>query len=325
MPLHKIRNASLQFWPRKRAEKILPNANWNALQKAVDKRGKKEAGVEGFIGYKVGMVSVYAKDLTADSMSKNKKMIMPATLIECPKMKIYSVRFYKNGQVANEQVVNWEKDLKSKARKPKQVQKLDLGKAREHDDLRVLVYSKISDGGFKKNSDMIELALNGSREEKEKFIQEKAGKEISIQDVFKDGVLDVRGVTKGYGLQGPVKRFGISFKQHKSEKGVRRPGSLSPWHPARVTFRTPMAGQTGFFTRIVYNSLILKIGNVKNEGENINEAKKGGWRHYGPVSGDYVLLKGSVQGTEKRPLLLTLPLRPTKKTTKQKYEFIEAR
>ena len=57
---------------------------------------------------------------------------------------------------------------------------------------------------------------------------------------------------------GPVKRFGISLKFHKSEKGVRRPGSLAPWHPARVTFRTPNMGQTGFFTRVSYNNLIME-------------------------------------------------------------------
>lgn len=325
MPPSKIRNASLQYWPRKRASRILPNANWNALQKSLDKQKRKEVGVEGFIGYKVGMVSIFAKDLTPESMSKNKKIILPASVVSCPKMKIYSVRFYKNGQVAKELIVNWDKDLKAKARKPGKIEKLDFAKAGDYDDLRVLVYSKISEGGYKKSSDIIELALNGSKQDKEKFIQEKVSKEISVFDVFKDGVLDIRGVTKGFGLSGPVKRFGISLKSHKSEKGVRRPGSLGPWHPARVIFKTPVSGQHGFFTRVVYNLAILKIGNVKNAKEDINEIKAGGWRHYGPISGDYILLKGSVQGPEKRPVLLTLPLRPTKKTTKQKYEFIEAR
>jgi len=148
-------------------------------------------------------------------------------------------------------------------------------------------------------------------------------KEISVSEVFKEGVVDIRGVTRGFGLQGPVKRFGIGLKSHKSEKGVRRPGSLGPWHPAHTTFRTPISGQTGFFTRVAYNNLILKISNVKEL--NLNEIKKGGFDNYGILRGDFILLKGSVQGTKKRPLLITNALRPTKKTTKQKLEFIEAR
>ena len=44
-------------------------------------------------------------------------------------------------------------------------------------------------------------------------------KEISVLDIFENGQLaDLRGVTKGKGLQGPVKRFGIKLKKYKSEK-----------------------------------------------------------------------------------------------------------
>ena len=87
------------------------------------------------------------------------------------------------------------------------------------------------------------------------------GKEISISDVFeKDQVVDLRGLTKGQGFSGSVKRFGITLKSHKSEKGRRRPGSLGPWHPARVTFRAPQAGQLGMFTRAIFNNKILNCG-----------------------------------------------------------------
>ena len=61
------RFGSLQVWPRKRAERILPNVNWKAL--------KKDSGLMGFIGYKVGMTSVFVKDDTADSMTKGKRII----------------------------------------------------------------------------------------------------------------------------------------------------------------------------------------------------------------------------------------------------------
>jgi len=328
MPLSKIRDGSLQFWPRKRADKILPSANWKSLENKMqlqEKKGllkeKKAVGLNGFIGYKVSMASAFVKDLTPDSMVKNKKIIVPITVIECPKMKIHSVRFYKKGIVLKDVVVSWEKDLKTKIRKPKQIKKLEA--PADFDDIRVIAYSEVKTIGLKKNADLSEISLNGSKEEKLKYVHDKIGKEISISDVFKEGVLDIRGVTKGYGLQGPVKRFGISLKSHKSEKGVRRPGSLGAWHPARVTFKTPISGQTGFFTRVVYNGLIIKVGNIKEM--NINDVQKGGFPHYGFVKGDYIALKGSVQGPQKRPLLMTTALRPTKKTTKQKYELIEFR
>jgi large subunit ribosomal protein L3 len=322
MPLSKIRDGSLQFWPRKRAEKILPSANWNALQKTLDKQEKKQGVLNGFIGYKVGMVSVYAKDNTPDSVMKGKKIIVPASILECPKMKILSVRFYKNGQVVKDLIVNWEKDLKAKVKKPQNLAKLENLNF-EYDDIRIVAYPKVSDIELKKSPEIIEISLNGTKEEKLAFVKEKMNKEISVSEVFKEGVVDIRGVTRGFGLQGPVKRFGIGLKSHKSEKGVRRPGSLGPWHPAHTTFRTPISGQTGFFTRVAYNNLILKISNVKEL--NLNEIKKGGFDNYGILRGDFILLKGSVQGTKKRPLLITNALRPTKKTTKQKLEFIEAR
>ena len=59
-------------------------------------------------------------------------------------------------------------------------------------------------------------------EEKIKFIKENLGKEISVSDIFENGqLIDFRGLTKGKGFSGPVKRFGISLKSHKSEKGRR--------------------------------------------------------------------------------------------------------
>ena len=139
-----------------------------------------------------------------------------------------------------------------------------------------------------------------------------------VSEVLSEGLVDVRGVTKGYGTQGPVRRFGISLKSHKSEKGQRRPGSLAPWHPCRVTFRAPQAGQTGYHSRISYNNLILEVGS-----RDIN--KSGGFPHYGVVKGDYVILSGSVPGPKKRGLVITPAIRPTKFMAKKKFEVVEIR
>jgi len=314
---HRIRSGSLQFWPRKRARKILPSVNWKPVK-------KDGVGLMGFIGYKVGMISVFVKDNTENSMTKNKKIIVPATILECPNIKIYCIRFYKNGRVAKEMVIDFDDELKKRGmKKPKQkaeIKKIDDMKD-EFDDLRIIVYSNVKETGIKKKPDMIELGLSGTKEEKLSYVKEKIGKPISISDIFSEGLVDVRGVTKSYGTHGPVKRFGISLKVAKSEKGQRRPGSLGPWHPARVTFRVPMAGQTGFHSRIVYNNLILQVGKIQEK--NIN--KGSGFHKYGKIKTDYIILRGSIPGPRKRPLVITSAIRPTRYQSKKKFEVIELR
>ena len=308
------RKGSLQFWPRKRVNKFLPRVNWNVVNSV----GKS---LKGFIGYKVGMVSLYVKDNTNDSMTKGKNIAVPSTILECPGMKIYSVRFYKDNKLVTEVLSeNFDKELKRAVKLPgkKDGKKIDDVKSQEYNDVKVICYSLVKKTGLKKKPDLSEIGIKGSLEEKMHFIKEKIGKEISIIDVFGKGELvDLRGLTKGKGLSGPVRRFGIQLKNQKSEKGRRRPGSLGPWHPARVIFRVPMAGQLGMFTRVVYNNKILDLGKSEGKFKNI--------KNYGDVKTDYIIVKGSVQGPAKRQLLITAPLRETKKTKKKNYELIEIR
>jgi large subunit ribosomal protein L3 len=310
---HKPKAGSLQYWPRKRAERILPNVNWNAIKST-------NAGLMGFIGYKVGMTSAFVKDETADSMTKGKKIIVPATIVECPELKIFSVRFYKDKKVAGDVIVSNDKELKRVVKVPKQVGKIEDFK-NDFDDVRVIVYSDVKKTDVKKAPDMIELAIVGTKEQKLAFVKDKAGKSISVSEIFSKGLVDVRGVTTGHGLQGPVKRIGITLKSHKSEKGVRRPGNLAPWHPARVTFVTAMAGQFGFFTRVLLNNTIIKQAKISE----LNINKNGGFPHYGNIKTEFLVISGSLPGPQKRPLLLTAPLRPTKSVSKRKWEFIELR
>jgi len=312
MPTRKSpRKGSLQFWPRKRAKKFLPRANWEAIN--------SDKPLKGFICYKAGMVSVAVKDTTPHSMTKDKKIVIPATILECPPMKILSIRFYKNSKVVTEVMAEGlDKELKKVLRLPKKTKKIDGIKPEIYDNIKVIVYSIVKKTKLKKTPDVIEVGINGTIEEKLNFVKENLGKELSILSFFEKGeLIDLRGLTKGKGLQGPVKRFGINLKSHKSEKGVRRPGSLGPWHPARVTFRTPQAGQLGMFTRVVYNNKIIDLGKKNETVKNI--------KNYGEINSEYILVKGSVQGPSKRQLLLTQALRETKKQKKKEYEFIELR
>ncbi|MFH1290126.1 MAG: 50S ribosomal protein L3 [Nanoarchaeota archaeon] len=305
----KPRAGSLQFWPRKRAAKVLPSANWRPIS-------SKDEGILGFIAYKAAMATAIVKDTTGKSLTQNKQIAIPVTILEVPAMKIYSVRFYKKDKVLSETLVSNEKELKRKVRVPKEAKKLD--KVPEgYDDLRIIAYSLPKQTNIKKTPDLIELAIQSDN--KLEFVKGLINKEINLADFLRSNLLDVRGLTKGKGMQGPVKRFGITLKAHKSEKGQRRPGSIGPWHPARVTFRVPMAGQLGYFSRLVYNSNVITSGNITETDIN----PKSGFAHYGKIKTNYLVLKGSIPGPKKRQVLLTPSFRPSKMQSKKKLEFLE--
>lgn len=306
MKASRPRYGSLQFWPRKRAERFLPSVNWDAI---------KGEGFLGFIAYKVGMATAIVKDSTPKSMTLGKKLATPVTFLEIPGMKIYSVRFYKSGKVMTEVVVSNDRELKRIVKVPKNLSK-SLDSVEGYDDIKVIAYSIPKETGIKKTPDMIEIGIGGK--DKLNFVKNFVGKEITINDFLKGDLFDVRGLTKGKGLSGPVDRFGISLKQHKSEKGVRKPGSLGPWHPARVIFRVPLSGQLGMFSRPHYNLKVL--------GSSLDLKDKvtlKAFKNYGNIKTNYVILHGSVQGPAKRQVLMTVPLRPSLKQNQKKFEMLE--
>jgi large subunit ribosomal protein L3 len=74
--------------------------------------------------------------------------------------------------------------------------------------------------------------------------------------------------------------------------------------PGKVRWTIPQAGQVGFETRTEFNKKIIKI----MDGLKI----KGGFINYGDVSGDCVLIEGSVPGPKKRMIRLRHSIRPKK-------------
>ena len=307
--LSRPRKGSLQFYPRKRAAKFLHRVNWTPIS--------SQEGLLGIIAYKVGMASALVKDTKEKSLTAKKQLTIPVTILEVPSMKIFSVRFYKNSKPLTEIIVSNDKELKRKLKVPKTLKSLEKDIPKSYDDIKIIVYSMPKQTSIKKTPDLIELAINAKN--KLEYVKSFIGKEISFQEFLKSELLDVRGLTTGKGFSGPVKRFGITLKAHKSEKGVRRPGSLAPWHPARVTFRTPQAGQLGLFSRIIYNLKVIHSGKISES--DINPIT--GFKHYGKIKTSYIILSGSVQGPSKRQLLLTPSFRPSKIQSKKKLEFME--
>ena len=124
---------------------------------------------------------------------------------------------------------------------------------------------------------------------------------------MKEGELvDVVSVTRGQGTQGPVKRFGVKIQVRHAKKKRRHVGSLGQERPGKVRSTVPMAGQLGFFRRTEVNKRILKIG----EGDEVTP--KSGFINYGVVKGSYILVEGSVPGTNKRLIMLRPAIRPGK-------------
>lgn len=312
MPRHsRPRHGSLQFYPRSRARKVLPSVNWRAIPSV------EKDSLLGFIAYKAGMVSVSIKDNTENSLTQKKKIIIPATVLEVPNMKVYSVRFYKNRIPVQDVVISNDKELKRILKAPKKAKEFEKEIPKEYDDIRVILYSLPKQARIKKTPDIVEVAI--SAKDKLAFVKSLIGKEISLADVLNSKLVDVKGLTKGKGFQGPVKRFGIFLRHHKSEKGVRKVGSIAPWHPPHVSFRTPIAGQMGYATRLIYNQKVIFSGAIKEKDIN----PKAGFKHYGKVNTAYLIIKGSVPGPAKRQLILTPAQRPHKKQSKQNYEFLE--
>jgi large subunit ribosomal protein L3 len=297
------RRGSLQFWPRSRAKKETARIrSWPKVS---------ESKILGFAGYKVGMTHILYTDNTKNSMTKGQDISAPVTVIECPPLKVYSVRFYKktlDGIVVVSDVVHDKNDklLSKRVSLPQNVKK-KIDDIKDFDFIHLVLHTqpKLTSIG-KKVPELFEVALGGNKDEQIALAKEKLGKEILVTDVFKEGnVVDSHAVTTGKGFQGPVKRFGVKIRFRKSEKTKRGPGSLGGWKAqGHFMWRNPLAGKMGYHLRVDYNKWIMKIS---DKPEEINP--KGGFINYGFVKNSYVLVKGSVPGPKKRLISLSHPIR----------------
>ena len=286
----------MQFWPRSRARySYVRIRNWST---------SKEPKLLGFAGYKVGMTHVLINDNRANSLTKGTDVFYPITIVECPPLKTASIRFYKNNQYGPKLAGELFSDSVGKEIERKITIPKKKGKEQNNFDfIRLLCYTQPTLAGIgKKKPEIFEIAIGGNKEQQLTYAKEKLGKEININEVFKEGQqLDIHSLTRGKGFQGPVRRFGIQLRSHKSEKSRRNPGSLGPWKAqGHVMWRVAHAGKTGYHLRTEYNKQLIKIGNKSDE---INT--KGGVLHYGVVKNTYILVKGSISGAQKRLIRFT--------------------
>jgi large subunit ribosomal protein L3 len=281
MGKHHPRRGSLAFVPKKKARRIYPKF----------KRLEKFDGIFGFAGYKAGMTQVIMID-DSNSPTKGEEIVVPVTIIEAPPLKVFGIRYYREGRVLYQKFIeNLDKELGRKFNLPKKVSKENKS-VENFDEVRLIVHTQPKSTGLKKTPEVFEIPFKGN-------VEGVLGKEIRAEEIFKPGeYVDVIAVTKGKGTVGPVQRFGIKKLPHKTEKKRRLVGTLGPWHPAKTSWRVPQAGQLGFQRRTELKKRLLAI----KKAEEVNRA--GGFKNYGNLKNDCLLISGSIPGHVKRLVFL---------------------
>ena len=108
----------------------------------------------------------------------------------------------------------------------------------------------------------MEVQLNGgSVADKVDFARNHFEKELPVTSVFaKDEMIDIIGVTKGHGFKGVTSRWHTKKLPRKTHKGLRKVACIGAWHPSRIQFTVPRAGQKGYHHRTEINKKIYRIG-----------------------------------------------------------------
>lgn len=309
----------MAYSPRKRAARMV--ARTRAWAKVVDK-----PTVLGFAGYKAGMTHIMLIDDWLDSPTQGMEISVPVTVVDVPPMKVASVRAYGNTPYGLRLLTEvWAEESDANLNRvlnlPKEYDQNIAWKKFEEiknkiSNLRVLAYTRPTLAGIgKKTPEIIECEVGGgSIDQQLEYCKSILGKEIEVKNIFKEGELvDASAITKGKGLQGPVKRWGIKIQSHKTQRSGkgRHVGTLGPQTPAHVRWTVPMAGQLGFQQRTEFNKRILKIG--ENGAE---VTPKGGFLRYGLIKGKFLLIEGSVPGPTKRLIRFRHAIRPPVKVPK---------
>lgn len=312
---HHPRRGSVAYSPRKRAKSHIPKFKaWPVLDISTPK-------IQGFAGYKAGMTHVIALDKNKTSLTAEREVFLPVTVVEVPPMRVVAVRFYVKGHNGLETLTEiWAPPSKlpkfmdrnnpvpKKEDKKKEKEKWDRVNTEEIADVRIIAATQpyLIKGVPKKKPDLIEFRIDGGDiSARKEYAKNLLGKDIDFDSFAHEGaIVDVAAVTKGKGFQGPVRRFGIKLLSHKDSKGRRKVGAEGAWHPHWTPYTVPQAGQTGYHHRIEFNKQILRFG---KDGKEVTP--KGGFLHYGILTSKYVLVKGSIPGPVKRLVAFRDPIR----------------
>jgi len=209
--------------------------------------------------------------------------------------------------------------------------------------VRLIAHSKMKDLNTRqKKAHVMEIQINGGKvADKVAFCEGKFEKTIAVSEVFnQDDVIDTIAVTKGRGTEGVTTRWGVTRLPRKTHRGLRKVACIGAWHPARVSYSVARVGQNGYHHRTEIHKKIYMMGEAATDDQGkprmnaMTEADPtekqitplGGIPRYGIVTGDFLIIKGSVPGCKKRPVTLRKTLhQPTNSMAKEnvKLKFID--
>ena len=315
------RRGSLAFYPRVRAKSEEARVrNWPELN--------DNTSLLGFAGFKAGQIQVMTIDDKEKTPNFGKQLDNSSTVIATPPINIIGIRCYKKDVYGEKAFIDaYSKDLpKGLERKFKtKYKEKSLETIESSLDLISSFFAIASVFPKKANLSqkkpfVFEIGVSGKdNKSKYEYLKGILGKEIKISDVFQTGqVIDVSGITRGKGIEGPITRFGVKRKQHKSRKSVRALGTLGPISPAVVMYSVPRQGQRGFHQRTEYNKRILLVSSdVSSQTASLSSKLSinppGGFKHFGLVTNDYIVVRGSIPGVPKRLVKMRQPIRNTTK------------
>ncbi len=309
---HAPKHGSLAYLPRHRAKKPVARIRYWPKIDADTPR------LLGFLGYKAGMTYVFTIEDRKRSPNYGKEVMRAATIIETPPVILCGIRTYSHSSYGLQQQTEcWMKNPPAELERAlilpetfnteEMLKKISENVA-ETSNIRAIVATQPTQANLsKKKPEVTEIEIGGGTIQQQlDYAKNLLGKTITPEEVFKSGqFVDIGAVTTGKGFQGPVKRWGVTKLQAKGRKTKRGIATLGPWNPHHLMYSIPRAGQMGYHQRIEYNKRILKIG---KEGKEVNV--KGGFIRYGDLKSSYIIIEGSVAGTEKRTIKLRYPARP---------------
>merc|ERR1711974_298363 len=338
------RHGSKGFLPKKRSK------SHKGKCKAFPKDDpSKPVHLTCFMGYKAGMTHIVREVDRPGSKVNKKEVVEGVTILETPPMMSVGVvgyietprglralktvwaehigeeckrRFYKNWSKSKKKAftkscTKWADDLGKK-----EIEK-DLNQIKKYcSTVRVIVHTQMKLlRRRQKKAHIMEVQLNGgSIADKVNWAREHFEKEVPVGQVFEqDEVLDIIGVTKGHGFKGVTSRWHTKKLPRKTHKGLRKVACIGAWHPSRIQFTVPRAGQKGYHHRTEINKKIYDIRDgfhtkdgklvQNNAATDYDLADKsinpmGGFPHYGLVKQDFIMIKGCCIGPKKRCITL---------------------
>jgi len=334
------RHGSLSYLPRKRTIK-----HKGKIRHFPKDDQTKPCHFTAFMGYKAGMTHVVREMERLGSKVHKKEVVDACTIIETPPLVVVGLvgyietprglralttvwahhlseeflrRMYKNWYKSKKKAFTRYQKVNYERKGNKHIAR-SLYKMKKYCKvIRVICHTQVSLVRIgRKKSHVLEIQINGGNiEGKVNFAHSFLEKKVTVDSVFaQDEMIDTCSVTKGKGFEGVTTRWGTTRLPRKTHKGLRKVACIGAWHPSSIRFSVPRAGQNGYHHRTARNHKILKIGKMGDAKTEFDLTTKnitpmGGFPHYGNVTEDYIMLKGSCPGVKKRVITLRKSLVP---------------